>query len=119
MAQPIRCVNETLPRLTACRCSFMILRFSSRSLTGIFRKLVAVGTDRLCSMFSTIFFAAPVRGLTSASGETVGVFVVGTLDGGVSAFGVAFVSDGCVAAVLPLAPRRRSAKYVCQDSSTE
>ena len=49
----------------------MMRRFSSRTLTGMLRKLVAVGTVRLCSMFSTIFFAGPVIGFASESAGTI------------------------------------------------
>src|SRR2546428_3633211 len=40
-------------------------RFSSSSFTGMRRCEVAVGTERLASMFSTIFKAAPRIGILS------------------------------------------------------
>src|SRR5215216_4383196 len=46
----------------------MMRRFSSSSLTGMRRSDVAVGTERLLSMFSTILSAGPRIGITSPSG---------------------------------------------------
>ena len=50
----------------------MIRRFSSSSFTGILRSEVAVGTERLLSMFSTILSAGPRIGIASASGGGAG-----------------------------------------------
>ncbi len=45
----------------------MILRLTSSSLAGTWRKLVAVGTPRLASMFCTMRAAAPRIGSPSGS----------------------------------------------------
>ena len=102
----------------------MMRRFSSRSFTGIERTLVAVGTVRLCSMFSTIFFAAPVSALASVSGERAGCFFgsptgfAGVSDGRASASGV---DAGCWAAceAVPFPPFNMVPKKSRHDSSTE
>src|SRR6478672_13252839 len=116
----------------------MSRRFSSRSLTGMLRELVAVGTVRLCSMLSTMILAGPVIGLEVVSdGNVVDGFADGTLpDGRVSArsvwgtlaadrvsacLAVSPVAAGAavvVAEALP-SPLRSPEKYSCQDSSTE
>ena len=53
-AQETRCVKETFDCSVAARWSLMSRRFSSSSLIGIWRCVVAVGTARLASMFSAI-----------------------------------------------------------------
>ena len=72
MAHAIKCVYDALPRSFSARCLLISLRFSSRSFTGIRLSEVAVGTERLVSMFSTIFSAGPLIGLTSASASGAG-----------------------------------------------
>ncbi len=57
-------------------CSLIMRRFSSSTLTGTRRREVAVGTVRLVSIFSTIFFDAPVIALTSTFAPTVTLGVV-------------------------------------------
>src|SRR5688572_24799307 len=95
----------------------MILRFSSSTLTGIERTLVAVGTVRLCSIFSTIFLAGPVMGLVGAS---VGMVGVGFGAGCVAAASGGTLPTGRVSAFgWPSAPEIRSLKNVCHDSSTD
>src|SRR5436190_20355816 len=101
----MKCVNEAFPRPCDWRCSFTIRRFSSRTLTGIERTLVAVGTGRLGSMFWTIFFAGPTMGLAFASGGTV---AAGFAAGHLVLFGAR--SSGCVAVgTLPLVAKRAPA----------
>ncbi len=58
-AKAIKCVYDALPRSFSPRCLLMMRRFSSSSFTGMRRSEVAVGTERLVSMFSTIFAAGP------------------------------------------------------------
>ncbi len=53
----------------------MMRRFSSSSFTGILRSEVAVGTERLRSMFSTIFSAGPRIGSASAPVSATGAGV--------------------------------------------
>ncbi len=59
----------------------MTLRFTSRSLAGTCRKLVAVGTARLASMFATTRAAAPRSGSPSGS---LGVAVAPSVATGVT-----------------------------------
>ena len=53
------CVKEIFDCSDAARCSLISRRFSSASLIGICRCVVAVGTARLASMFSAIRSAPP------------------------------------------------------------
>src|SRR5438552_19054566 len=55
----MRCVNETLPPRPRRRWLLTTVRLSMRSLAGITRTLVAVGTARLASMLVTTRAAAP------------------------------------------------------------
>src|SRR6476469_6205333 len=102
----------------------MSRRFSSRSLTGMLRELVAVGTVRLCSMLSTIILAGPVIGLEVVSdGNAFDGFADGTLaTARVSAClagAVAGAGDADAVVETFPSPLRSSEKYSCQDSSTE
>jgi hypothetical protein len=60
-AKPMRCVNETLPPRPRARWLLMTMRLSTRSLAGIARTDVAVGTSRLASMLVTTRAAGPRR----------------------------------------------------------
>ncbi len=135
MAQAIKCVYEALPRSFSAKYLLMMRRFSSSSFTGMRRCEVAVGTERLVSMFSTIFRAAPRIGIISTSVSLRGTGVAG-LRSGAAAVAVfpcsAFAerrtsaSGATTAAVLPfpdgcgeLVPSpSNSLKYDCHESST-
>ncbi len=68
----------------------MILRLTSRSLAGTWRKLVAVGTPRLASMFCTMRAAAPRNGSPSGSVGTGGTAAgAGAAAGGTTGAGAA------------------------------
>ena len=67
-AKPMMWVKETFPPRERPRYPLMIFRLTSRSLAGTTRKLVAVGTPRLASMFSTMRAATPRMGSPGASG---------------------------------------------------
>src|SRR5438874_13307614 len=69
MAQAMMCVNDAFDCPMSARCVLMTRRFSSRTLTGMLRMDVAVGTLSDASMFATIFDAAPRRG-TALPGTT-------------------------------------------------
>src|SRR5262245_34267993 len=58
-AYPIRWVNETFPPRPRARWLLITMRLSARSLAGMARTLVAVGTLRLAAMFSAVRAAAP------------------------------------------------------------
>src|SRR6266496_4878725 len=80
----------------------MIRRFSSRSFTGIRLWEVAVGTERLACIFSTILSAEPLIGVASIFDSlslTLGL-------GFVSGAGIGFVAAraGALAALLPSEP---------------
>src|ERR1043166_3920983 len=68
------CVNDAFAWPLSVRWLLMMRRFSSRTLTGMLRTDVAVGTDSDASMFCTIFDAAPRSGvaLPSGAGTAVG-----------------------------------------------
>src|SRR5690606_3882987 len=71
-AHPIRWVKLTFPPLVSRRSWLLrILRLTSRSLAGIVRTEVAVGTDRLSSIRRAIVPVIPLRG--TASGDVLGV----------------------------------------------
>ena len=101
----------------------MMLRFSSSSFTGIRRSEVAVGTERLLCMFSTIFSAGPRIGITSPSGCG---FVSGAGAGAVAEAGTAgaffvaaAVSPSVAVATTTVAPLLvSSSKYARHESST-
>src|ERR671910_186903 len=61
IAQPMRCVNETLPPRERRRW------LSIMSLAGIVRTLVAVGTVSEASMLAARVFGRPLSGTTSSS----------------------------------------------------
>ena len=71
-AHDTRCVKETFDSSAAARSALISRRFSSSSLIGIWRCVVAVGTSRLRSMFSAIRAAAPRIGRRSPSIGAVG-----------------------------------------------
>ena len=66
IAYPIRWVNETFPPRPRARWLLITIRLSIRSLAGIPRTLVAVGTTRLAAMFAAVLAAAP-RSRTSVT----------------------------------------------------
>src|SRR3954468_21999539 len=68
----MRWVKLTLPRPEREREPLMTLRLTSSSLAGTFRKLVAVGTSRLASMFLTITAPTPLISSPSPDAEPVG-----------------------------------------------
>src|SRR4051812_21888800 len=78
-AQPIRWVKDTLPPRARLRWLLMTIRLSISSLTGTCRTLVAVGTERLASMFCAVRAGAPRRISRSESvlGWAVGAGVAG------------------------------------------
>src|SRR5262249_1718281 len=63
IAYPIKWVKLTLPPRPRARWLLMTIRLSEISFAGTARTLVAVGTAREASMFSTIFAATPRIGL--------------------------------------------------------
>ena len=75
-------VNDTLPPRPRDRWLLITTLLSISNFTGTDRTLVAVGTERLASMFVTTRPAAP----RSTSGSTTGASVL-SLDGGVAASG--------------------------------
>src|SRR5919107_3796068 len=90
----MRWVKETLPPRARARWLLMTMRLSHSSLTGTDRTLVAVGTERLRSMFCAVRAGAPrswvTVGSSLASVGTLGDFSFGTgagpvLTGGASA----------------------------------
>src|SRR5215510_1615741 len=66
-AYPIRWVNETFPPRPRARWLLITMRLSARSLAGMARTLVAVGTLRLAAMFSAVRAAAPRSRVTLSS----------------------------------------------------
>src|SRR5580693_8701789 len=62
----MRWVNDTLPPRPLPRWLLITIRLSTRSLAGMARTLVAVGTVRLAVMFATVRAAAP-RSRTSTA----------------------------------------------------
>src|SRR5215831_11001236 len=62
----MRWVNDTFPPRPRLRWLLITMRLSTRSLAGIARTLVAVGTDRLAAMFAAVRAAAP-RSRTSVA----------------------------------------------------
>ena len=75
-------VKDTLPPRPRDRWLLITTLLSISNFTGTDRTLVAVGTERLASMFVTTRPAAP----RSTSGSTTGASVL-SLDGGVAASG--------------------------------
>src|SRR6516162_6832787 len=98
-AYPIRWVNETFPPRPRARLLLITMRLSTRSLAGMARTLVAVGTLRLAAMFSAVRAAAPrsrttfsCAGAAAAAGSGPGLpsgagraGAVGVLGGGAAA----------------------------------
>ena len=66
-AKPMMWVKLTLPPRVRPRYPLMIRRLTSSSFAGTSRKLVAVGTERLDSMFVTMRAATPRRGSPGTS----------------------------------------------------
>ncbi len=106
-AQDTRCVKDTLDCSLAARCSLIRRRFSSASLIGTCRCVVAVGTPRLASMFSAIRSAAPRR--VARSPSAAGPRGVAGLAGG---------ADTTGAAACGSCSPKRSRKYRRHSSST-
>ncbi len=73
MPQATRWVKLTLPLPSDSRCLLRMRRFSSRVRTGMVRMEVAVGTERLASMFSTIRMAPPRIGWAMSPGRMAGM----------------------------------------------
>src|SRR5690606_6571224 len=91
----------------------MTLRFTSRSLAGTSRKLVAVGTPRLASMFATMRAAAPRIGVPFGStGSTAAgaAAFAGAFAGAEAAGGAAGEGAGAVWVAPPGASGREAAK---------
>src|SRR5262245_48843071 len=91
----------------------MTRRLTSSSLAGTSRKLVAVGTPRLASMFWTMRAAAPLRGspsgsVTAAAGAAAGAAVTRAAEGGATegtgAAGGAVGTGARLRAVVAVAP---------------
>src|SRR5215212_6601482 len=78
----MRWVKDTLPPRARARWLLITIRLSHSSFTGTVRTLVAVGTDRLMSMFCAVRMGAPRSGLSLgwslASAGGVGAFSLGT-----------------------------------------
>ncbi len=106
-AQDTRWVKEILDCSSAARCSLMRRRFSSASLIGTCRCVVAVGTPRLASMFSAIRSAPPRR--VARSPSTAGPRGVAGLAGA--------AGTGTPAAAVSGSPKR-CRKYRRHSSST-
>ena len=94
-------MKEILESSIDARASLMRRRFSSRSLIGICRCVVAVGTARLASMFSAMRAGAPRSGRRSptSAGPTGGA------DGAAGA-GRAAGADAATATGSPGSPKR-------------
>src|SRR5690554_5671342 len=71
MAQPMRCVNDTLPPRVRRMWLLMTILLSIMSFAGTVRTLVAVGIDRLMSMFLDTVRATPRSGVTFGSSDAV------------------------------------------------
>src|SRR6185503_396149 len=97
----------------------MIRRFSSNSFTGILRSEVAVGTERLRSMFSTILRAGPRSGVASTSVAGAGTGAAAGAGAGAGAGAEAAFGCGAGAAFAPLPSPMSSVKYDRQESSTK
>src|SRR5690242_3383546 len=98
-AYPIRWVNETFPPRPRARLLLITMRLSTRSLAGIARTLVAVGTLRLAAMFSAVRAAAPRNRTTfSCAGAAAAAGSGLCLPSGAGRAGVAGVLGGDAAA---------------------
>src|SRR5208282_6464558 len=80
----MRWVNDTLPPRPLPRWLLITIRLSTRSMAGIARTLVAVGTVRLAVMFAAVRAAAP-RSRTSveccaSAGGAAGLAGAGRVD---------------------------------------
>ncbi len=117
-AQPMRCVNETLPPRALARWLLITVRLSMSSLAGTARTEVAVGTVRLVSMLSTTRAAAPRSGMVSISSATrAAASTAGTAAGAGAAAGAAQpAAVGAAAAGVGAARwscRRSTAPFGC------
>src|SRR5689334_15667571 len=68
----MRWVKETFPPRPRPRWLLITMRLSTRSLAGMARTLVAVGTDRLAAMFAAVRAAAPRSRTSVAPAEACG-----------------------------------------------
>src|SRR5690349_948423 len=100
----MRWVKLTLPPPLRPRNPLMTRRLTSSSLAGTLRKLVAVGTARLRSMFATTAAPAPrlgspgsPAGVEASGGGVSAATAAGAREGG----GGAATADGAAAAPLP------------------
>src|SRR4051794_3727924 len=102
----MRCVKLTLPSPDRERYPLITLRLTSSSLAGMLRKLVAVGTSRLCSMFLTMtaptpLISSPGSGACASDAVGVGVGVaIGVAIGAATAVSAAGAGSGWAAAVI-------------------
>src|SRR6266536_4138394 len=80
----------------------MIRRFSSRSFTGIRLWEVAVGTERLACIFSTILSAEPLIGMASIFDSLSLTLGLGFVSG--ARIGFVTARAGALAALLPSEP---------------
>src|SRR4051812_36058073 len=76
----------------------MIVRFTSRRRAGTSRKLVAVGTSRDFSMFSTILAATPRMGSPTTAGAAFSAALSAAFSGAVAGA----VALGAAAVAAPL-----------------
>src|SRR5215207_4562881 len=67
IAQPMRCVKDTLPPRERRRWLLITIRLSIMSFAGIVRTLVAVGTVSEASMLAARVFGSPFSGTISSS----------------------------------------------------
>src|SRR5947208_8925950 len=81
MAQATKCVYDALACPPITRWLLMMRRFSSRTLTGMLRMEVAVGTPSDASMFAAILAAAPRRGVAPGASGGTGVGFAGWVAG--------------------------------------
>src|SRR3954466_1461140 len=108
----MRWVNDTLPPRPRRRWLLTTTRLSMRSLAGMARTLVAVGTPRLASMLETTRAAAPRRGRGAGASDVAlsfaspsdsafaaGAFAAGRA-GSAGVFGAAAAGFGFAAAGL-------------------
>ncbi len=99
-AKPMRCVKLTFPPVVRASWLLMTCRFTSSSLAGTGWTLVAVGTERDSTMFSTIRAAAPRSGLAMPSDAPAPAWAVAATSANATGETVA----GSVAASVLLSP---------------
>src|SRR3954468_14129159 len=95
----MRWVKLTLPRPEREREPLMTLRLTSSSLAGTLRKLVAVGTSRLASMFLTITAPTPLINSPSWPGAGAGAAAGADSDDGVAVVAGLTAGAGAAAGV--------------------